>query len=74
MKYDSQGYPFLFPEALFDWREKEKIRSEINTNYAKYRDKEIAMHLSYGLDDCAYVYFFENRGFDDFSFIARRPL
>ena len=74
MHYDNRGRPFVFPEADFDWREKEKIRSEINTYYGKYQGREICMHYSYGIDDGAYIYYFENRGFDDINIFVRRPL
>ena len=48
---DSYGNFFEYEEADFDWREKEKIRAEINTNYSKYRNKPIAVHRSYGIID-----------------------
>ncbi len=68
---DSRGNFFEYEEADFDWREKEKIRSEINTNYSKYRGKPIGIHLSYGLDDKSYKYYFENHGFDDINIFIR---
>ena len=68
---DSKGRYFVFVEADFDWREKEKIRSEINTNYSKYRDIRLGVHISYGIDDKAYKYYFENHGFDDINIYAR---
>lgn len=52
-------------------KELEKIRSEINTNYAKYRGKRFCMHASYGLDKIAYFYYFVNRGFDDYTIYSR---
>ena len=55
------------------WRETEKIRSEINTNYAKYEGKEICIHASYDLDGKAYFYYFENMGFDRYRFIGKEP-
>lgn len=69
---DSYGNYFRYGEADFDWREKEKIRAEINTNYSKYRGKVIAVHRSYGLDDRAYKYYFENHGFDDINIFIRK--
>jgi len=51
-----------------------KIISEINTDYSIYIDKKIAAHLSYGTDDKAYVYIFENHGFNNYIFIARDEL
>lgn len=70
-KTDSFGQYFEYPEADFDWREKEKIRTEINTNYRKYNGKSIAVHLSYGLDGKSYKYYFENHGFDDINIFIR---
>lgn len=48
-----------------------KICSEINTNYGKYKGKRFAMHASYGIDNKAYWYYFENRGFDDYNIYMR---
>ena len=56
-----------------DWREREKIRSEINTNYTKYKKERYCVHISYGLDGYSYEYYFVNRGFDDYFFYARIP-
>lgn len=70
-KKDSFGRHFSFEEADFDNREKEKIRSEINTNYGKYAGKIMAVHISYGLDGEAYKYYFENHGFDDINIFVR---
>ncbi len=70
-RMDSYGNFFEYEEAVFDWREKEKIRAEINTNYSKYRNKLIAVHLSYGIDDRPYKYYFENHGFDDINIFIR---
>ena len=53
------------------YRELEKIRSEVNTNYEKYDGKRLCVHPSYGLDGESYFYYFENRGFDDYTFYAR---
>ena len=55
-------------------REYAKIISEINTNYDLYEGKRIAVHLSYGIDNRAYAYVFENKGFNDYTFIARDEL
>ena len=51
-----------------------KIISEINTNYTLYRNKSVAAHYSYGADHVAYVYFFENHGFDDYVIFARMEI
>ena len=66
---DSRGNYFEYEEADFDWREKEKIRSEINTNYSKYRGKPIGIHLSYGLDDKSYKYYFKIMGLTILTFL-----
>lgn len=68
---DSMGRYFEFEEADFDWREKEKIRSEINTNYSRYKDIKMGVHISHGIDDKTYKYYFENHGFDDINIYAR---
>ncbi len=68
---ESFGQPFRFETADFDFREKEKIRSEINTNYGKYAGKMLAVHISYGFDGEAYKYYFENHGFDDINIFIR---
>ena len=48
-----------------------KITAEINTNYGKYKDKRFAIHMSYGVDDKAYWYYFVNHGFDEYTIYAR---
>ncbi|SDJ25154.1 hypothetical protein SAMN04487760_10489 [Lachnospiraceae bacterium G41] len=57
--------------VFLDPREYAKIVSEINTNYEKYRGKRIAIHLSFGFDNNAYAYIFENKGFNKYIFISR---
>ena len=57
--------------VYLDAREYAKIMSEINTKYSMYEGKRICVHLSYGIDNRAYVYVFENRGYDDYIFISR---
>lgn len=58
-------------KIYLDYREENKIRSEINTWYKKYKGKRFAIHYSYGTDGKAYMYYFENRGFDDYIIYAR---
>lgn len=48
-----------------------KIFSEINTNYAKYRNMKYAIHMSYGTDNKAYWYYFENHGYNDCNIYMR---
>ena len=57
-----------------DAREYAKIVSEINTNFRLYKDKRLGVHLSHGIDNNAYAYVFEVRGFNDYVFIARDEL
>lgn len=73
-EYNIADEGFLFPEADICWKEKEKIRSEINTNHTKYSGKSFCVHLSYGLDGNAYAYFFENHGFDNINIYARTEI
>ncbi len=55
------------------WKERAKIRHEINTYYSKYAGKSVIWHRSIGLDGCYYVYIVENHEFDDYMMIARIP-
>ncbi len=71
-KRDSRGDYFEFDEIDIDWKEIEKIRAEINTNYSKYRGKPYGIHVSYGFDDMSYAYYFENHGFDDINIYRRK--
>ena len=52
-------------------REKAQILSEINTNYTKYEGKPLCIHMSYGIDNRAYWYYFENYGFDNYLIYGR---
>lgn len=52
--------------------EYKKIVSEINTlYYAKYQNKRLFFHCSYGIDNIAYVYVVENHGFNNYRFVGR---
>jgi hypothetical protein len=57
-----------------DIKEYSKIVSEINTYYSKYEGKRICIHLSYGIDNKAYAYLFENLSFNNYIFLARDEL
>ena len=70
-KKDSKGVPFCFPTCLLDSKEYAKIISEINTNYILYRDQNYAVHFSVGLDNKYYLYYFENRGFNDYNIVEK---
>ncbi len=48
-----------------------KIIGEINTNFGLYEGKSEAIHLSYGIDDVPYVYYFENRGYNCYNIYNR---
>ncbi len=73
-EHDNNKERYFFPAVEFDWREQEKIRSEINTNYSKYENDRFCVHLSYGLDGNAYAYYFENHGFDEYNIYVRAYL
>ena len=51
-----------------------KIISEINTNYSKYEGKRFAAHSSYGIDNKAYIYFFENIGYNNYNIYLRMEI
>ncbi|MCR5651284.1 MAG: hypothetical protein K6F86_08915 [Lachnospiraceae bacterium] len=71
---DSYGNYFDHDETDIEWKEIEKIRAEINTNYSRYRGKSYCIHISFGLDDRAYKYYFENHGFDDINIYLRTEM
>ncbi|MCI6782294.1 hypothetical protein ACTQ1U_15100 [Thermoguttaceae bacterium LCP21S3_D4] len=58
---------FIFKSFVLSSMEYAKICSEINTNYAKYDGKKFAVHASYGIDQKAYWYYFENHGYDNYN-------
>ena len=63
---------FKWPSFWLEPREYSKIISEINQIYdARYRGKRIAAHASFGVDGVAYVYWFENHGFNDYNIYMR---
>jgi hypothetical protein len=63
---DSLGYTCALTKEEYA-----KIVSEINTNYKKYEGRGIFVHRSVGPDNRYYLYFFENRGFDDYIFLDK---
>ena len=69
---DSRGNYFNYEEIEIDWREKNKIISEINTNYSKYEKTLYGVHISHDLEGRAYRYYFENHGFDDINIYLKR--
>ena len=48
-----------------------KITSEINSNYSLYEGKFYAAHCSVGIDGNYNIYYFVNRGFDDYTIVKR---
>lgn len=62
---------FVYPTFRLSIKEYAKICSEINSCYAKYAGKPMAVHMSYGIDDKPYWYYFENRGYDDYNIYMR---
>ena len=72
LRYDSKGDPFEFPTYFLESDEYAKIISEINSNYDKYKGKQIAVHYSYDLLYGSYKYFFENHGYNDYNIISKQ--
>ncbi len=62
---------FSRPTYYLNSKEYAKIVSEINTNYGLYEGKHEAIHLSYGIDDVPYIYYFENLGYDCYNIYNR---
>ena len=62
---------FIFNTFILSPKEYAKICGEINSNYAKYEGKPFAIHMSYGIDNRAYWYYFENHGYDDYNIYMR---
>lgn len=56
---------FVYNTFILDRAEYAKICREINTNYSKYEGKTYAVHISYGIDNKPYWYYFENHGYDN---------
>ena len=48
-----------------------KVYSEINTNYALYEDQFYCAHITYGIDNKPYWYYFENHGFNNYNIYLR---
>ena len=61
----------MFETFFLPASEYAKICSEISSNYAKYRDKALAIHASYGVDNKPYWYYFENQGYDNYNIYMR---
>lgn len=74
VKLDSQGNPFEFTTCRLDEKEYAKIVSEINTNYRLYSNESFCVHCSVGIDNCYYLYYFENHGYNDFNIVEKFKL
>lgn len=62
---------FMYNTFILSRREYAKIYGEINTNYSKYEGAPFAVHISHGLDNRLYWYFFENHGYGDYNIYMR---
>ena len=67
----SVAMDFIKDTFILSPAEYAKVYSEINTNYGRYKGKRFAVHASYGVDDKAYWYYFENLGFDNYNIYMR---
>ena len=62
---------FNFDTFILSKSEYAKICSEINSNYDKYEGIPFAIHMSYGIDNNAYWYYFENHEYNDYNIYMR---
>ena len=62
---------FMYNTFKLSAAEFAKIYSEINTNYSKYEKMAFAVHASYGVDNKAYWYYFENHGYNNYNIFMR---
>lgn len=69
---DADGKMFLMPSFWLEANEYRKVTSEINQLYkSRYKGKQIATHVSFGIDGRPYVYWFENHGFNNYNIYMR---
>ena len=69
---DANGIPFTKPAFWLNPIEYRKICSEINQICdVQYKEKRVGAHASFGIDGKAYVYWFENHGFDNYNIYLR---
>lgn len=66
-----KNYFVISSTFILDRAEYAKICREINTNYSKYEGKTYAVHISYGIDNKPYWYYFENHGYDNYNIYMR---
>lgn len=48
--------------------------NDLNDNFdyeVQYKNKAIASRVSYGIDGIAYIYWFENHGYNDYNIFQR---
>ena len=59
----------LIDIIAYGWREEYWILYLLCYNLGGYKPKgiPIAAHTSFGIDGIAYIYYFENHGFDDYN-------
>jgi hypothetical protein len=62
---------FVYNTFILGRDEYAKICSVINTNYGKYEGIAFAVHASYGVDNKAYWYYFENHGYNNYNIYMR---
>ena len=74
MKLDNNGTPFNFPTYELPKKEYARIIGEINTNYFRYIGQPFAIHYSYDLEEGSYLYYFENRGYNNYNIVSKQPL
>ena len=69
---DANDISFAKPAFWLNPIEYRKICSEINQIYdVQYKGKRVGAHTSFGIDGKAYVYWFENHGFDNYNIYLR---
>ena len=71
---DTYNVPFSKPSFWLSGEEYGKITSEINQlYYSQYQGKPICTHLSFDAGGYAYIYWFENHGFNNYNIFLRVP-
>lgn len=70
-KVDMNGDYFEYPACFLPTGEYKKVISEINTEYAKYKDQKKAVHYSVDLEGNYALYYFENHGFNDYNIVEK---
>ena len=69
---DANGYPFERSSFWLEPREYGKIISEINSLCdVQYKEQRLCAHPSFGIDGVAYIYLFENHGFNNYNIYLR---